>query len=165
MEQVAPTQSEAPQAPRTRRRRRRRDREWEGYPPPQPTRRSGERIWCILNVTEHIWLQDIVNYENSRLQGETQYAMKNGQQTWARNNIRDISRINQTVIASLGTLSSSSSSSSSAAAADWTDWLTRQTHRLEAICHWYRPKQLAWVSTASWSNRTLLMNCYNIISD
>jgi len=39
------------------------------------------QIWCILNVTEHFWLQDIVNHENSILQAEMQYAMKTGQQT------------------------------------------------------------------------------------
>jgi len=63
------------------------------YPPLQPTRGSGEascelplspnekRIWCILNITEHFCLQDIVNDENSILQAKMQYAMKTGQQT------------------------------------------------------------------------------------
>jgi len=48
---------------------------------------------CILNITEHFWLQDIANHENSILQGKMQYAMKTKQQTWAlvtaRTNIRD----------------------------------------------------------------------------
>jgi len=92
-----------------------------GYLPPGPTRSLGERrelpsgvFWCILNVTEHFWLQDIVNHENSILQAEMQYAMKTGQQTsaliTAGTNIRDISKIKETVTASLATLSSSSSS-------------------------------------------------------
>jgi len=57
-----------------------------GYPSPQPTKESGERhelpqwgpgrspgetrILCILSITEHFWLQDIVNHENSVLQAE-----------------------------------------------------------------------------------------------
>jgi len=100
LEQASPprTQGEAPQAPRTRRRRRRGGAEWGGGIPlpsrlgslgerrelPQqgPGRSPGEkRIWCILNVTEHFWLQDIVNHENSVLQAEMQYAITSGQQT------------------------------------------------------------------------------------
>ena len=154
LEQASPrTQNEAPQAPRTRRRRRRGGKEWGGgIPLPSrlgglgerrellqrgPGRSPGEkRIWCILYVTEHFWLQDIVNHENSILQAEMQYAIKSGQQTWAlvtaRTNIRDISRINHTVTSSLATLSSSASSSLAVATADWY-WhsQTRQPHRLD----------------------------------
>jgi len=43
--------------------------------------RGEKLIWCILNVTEHFWLQDIINHENIILQAEMQHAMKNGQQT------------------------------------------------------------------------------------
>jgi len=35
-------------------------------------RRKLKKIWCILNVTEHFWSQDIVNHENSILQAEMQ---------------------------------------------------------------------------------------------
>jgi len=48
---------------------------------PQTTRRSGERrelpqrIWRILSITEHFWLQDIVSHENK---DEVQYALKMG---------------------------------------------------------------------------------------
>jgi len=79
-----------------------------------------KRISCILSITEHFWLQDIVNHGNSTLQAEMSYAIKTGQQTrasvTARTNIRDISRTKQTVTASLAILSSSSSSSPAAAA-------------------------------------------------
>jgi len=85
-----------------------------------PGRSPGEkRIMCILSITEHFWLQDIVNYENNVLQAEMQYVIITGQQTrasvTARTNIRDISRTKQTVTASLATLSSSSSSPAAAA--------------------------------------------------
>ena len=155
LEQASPpwTQGKALQAPRTRRRRRRGNGKWGGgipflgrlgglgerttLPQRDPGQSPGEkRIWCILNVTEHFWLQDIVNHENSVLQAEMQYAITSGQQTWAlgtaRTNIRDISRINHTVTSSLATLSSSSLSSLGVATADW-HWhrQTRQTRKLD----------------------------------
>jgi len=50
-------------------------------PQGDPGRSPGKKqIWCILNVTEHFWLQD-VNHENSVLQAEMQYAIKTGQRT------------------------------------------------------------------------------------
>jgi len=108
LEQVPPTQGEAPQAPRMRRRRCRRGGNGEGVlehrelPQRGPGRSPIEkRIWCILNVTEHFWLHGVVNQENSILHAEMQYAMKTGQQTCtlvtARTNICDISRINHII--------------------------------------------------------------------
>ena len=41
---------------------------WGGAP-------AKKRNWVILSVTEHFWLQYIVNYENRVLQAEKQYAM------------------------------------------------------------------------------------------
>jgi len=80
---------------------------------------SEKQILCILSITKHFWLQDIVNHDNNVLQAEMEYAIKTGQQArasvTARTNIYDISRTKQTVTVSLATLSSSSSSPAAAA--------------------------------------------------